>query len=407
MSKFLELFAPVTVGTAAVLTFAANFSDRFVTPLPPAPEPTAMLAPVTETAGIVAAAVASDAEADGKLGLGREATVEEVAAWDIDVRPDGLGLPAGSGDVMTGEEVFIEQCAVCHGDFGEGVGRWPVLTGGFDSLTKERPIKTTGSYWPYLSTVYDYIHRAMPFGNAQSLEPDQVYAITAYLLYMNDLVDDDFVLSNENFAETRLPNEENFYMDDRPETELAKFTGDVCMSDCKETVEITARAAVLDVTPEETAAREAEKAAAAAAAAPAAEEAEAVETADAGAAAEAPAAEAAAAAPAAGGVDMELAAAGEKVFKKCQACHQVGGDAKNKTGPILNGIVGAPAGAVDGFRYSKALEAAAGEGLVWTDEELAAFLAKPRDYMKGTKMSFNGLRKEDDIAAVIEYLKTH
>jgi cytochrome c len=131
----------------------------------------------------------------GSFNLGREATPDEVAAWDIDVRPDGTGLPEGKGTVAEGEEVFAEQCASCHGDFGEGVDRWPVLAGGQGTLKSDRPVKTIGSYWPYLSTVWDYINRAMPFGHAQSLEPDQVYAITAYLLNMNDLVDADFELS--------------------------------------------------------------------------------------------------------------------------------------------------------------------------------------------------------------------
>lgn len=186
----------------------------------------------------------------GLLGLGRPATEAEIAAWDIDVRPDGAGLPPGSGDVAAGEEIFAEQCAHCHGDFGEGAGRWPVLAGGQGTLTSDRPVKTIGSYWPYLSTVFDYINRAMPFGYAQSLEPDDVYAITAYLLYMNDIVDDDsFVLSDQNLAEIRLPNEENFIEDARPDTPtLAE--GPPCMSDCKPEVTITMRAAVLDVTPE-------------------------------------------------------------------------------------------------------------------------------------------------------------
>jgi len=185
------------------------------------------------------------------VALGRPALPEEVAAWDIDIRPDGAGLPEGSGDVWTGEEVFAENCASCHGDFGEAVGRWPVLAGGHDTLDEDDPVKTIGSYWPYLSTVYDYVNRAMPFGYAQSLEPDDVYAITAYLLYLNDLVDDDFELSHENFAEIRLPNEGNFYPDDRASTEYALFSAEPCMSDCKDAVEITARARIIDVTPEE------------------------------------------------------------------------------------------------------------------------------------------------------------
>ncbi|MCC0050952.1 MAG: cytochrome c, partial [Rhodobiaceae bacterium] len=159
-------------------------------------------------------------------------------------------LPEGSGSVSQGEAIFSERCAVCHGDFAEGVDRWPVLAGGRDTLKSDRPVKTIGSYWPYLSTVFDYINRAMPFGDAQSLEPDEVYAITAFLLYMNDIVtDDQFVLSKENFTTIKMPNEANFIDDDRPDTPtLAK--GEPCMSNCKESVEITGRARILDVTPD-------------------------------------------------------------------------------------------------------------------------------------------------------------
>ena len=144
------------------------------------------------------------------------ATDDEVAAWNTDVRPDGLGLPEGKGTVNEGMSIYDENCASCHGDFGEAIGRWPVLAGGQGTLQADRPVKTIGSYWPYLSTVYDYIHRAMPFGNAHSLSDDDVYALTAYLLYLNDIVDDeDFELSKANFADVRLPNEDNFVEDDR------------------------------------------------------------------------------------------------------------------------------------------------------------------------------------------------
>ncbi|WP_137699983.1 c-type cytochrome [Marimonas lutisalis] len=358
------------------------------------------------TASAVAATMLATPVAAEKLGLGRTATPDEVAAWDIDVRPDGLGLPEGSGSVMDGEELYSEKCSVCHGDFGEAVGRWPVLAGGQDSLTNERPVKTIGSYWPYLSTVWDYVHRAMPFGDAQSLTDDEVYAIVAYLMYLNDLVDDDFVLSKENFLEVPLPNEANFFMDDRADGELKEFAkAEVCMSDCKDAVEITARAAIIDVTPEDAEARKAREAKysaegddAAASEEPAAEEATEEQ-----AATEEPAAQEAAAEPA---LDMALVEAGEKVFKKCKACHQVGDGAKNRTGPVLNGVVGAPFAHVGDFKYSKTIREMADEGMVWTEDNLAEFLAKPRDYIKKTKMSFAGLKKEDDIAAVIEYLKS-
>ena len=333
-------------------------------------------------------------------GLGREALPEEVAAWDIDIRPDGLGLPEGSGSVLDGEDVFLERCASCHGDFAEGAGRWPPLAGGQGSLASEDPLKTIGSYWPYLSTTFDYVRRSMPFGAAGTLSDDDVYAIVAYILYSNDLVDDDFVLSKETFLDVAMPNAEGFIVDDRADTEYGKFTNR-CMSDCKSgAVEITTTVVFpgdpnsgTDATP----ISQAVMGTAAAAAAPA--EAEVTEV-----AVEEPAAEEAAPAMA---LDAELVAKGEKVFKKCKACHKVGDKAKNGTGPILNGVYGRAAGTVDGFKYSKPMLAAAEGGLVWDEAELSGYLANPRKYMKGTKMSFAGLKKDKDIAAILEFLKSH
>ena len=109
------------------------------------------------------------------MGLGREATQEEIAAWDIDVRPDGQGLPQGKGTAQQGEDIFQERCATCHGEFGEGRDRWPVLAGGLGTLKNDRPNKTVGSFWPYASTIMDYVRRAMPFGHAQSLTADELY----------------------------------------------------------------------------------------------------------------------------------------------------------------------------------------------------------------------------------------
>ena len=325
-----------------------------------------------------------------QLELGREATPEEIAAWDIDIRPDGQGLPKGAGSVAVGEEVFFEKCAVCHGDFGEGVGRWPVLAGGHDSLASEDPVKTIGSYWPYLSTVWDYVHRAMPFGDAQSLSDDEVYAITAYLLYVNDVVDDeDFVLSHENFADMRLPNEEGFFMDDRDSSPIfTRASSEVCMKDCKESVEITMRARVLDVTPDE------------------AEDEEAGEAASSQEPAATPSATPEVATEQVAALDPTLVAKGEKVFKKCKACHQVGEGAKNRVGPILTGIIGQPAGAVEGFKYSKPMAKAAEDGLIWDHESLSAFLANPKKYLPKTKMSFAGLKKAEEIEAIIAYLRS-
>lgn len=295
----------------------------------------------------------------GPPGLGRLAQADEIAAWDRDVRPDGTGLPDGAGPVAVGEGVFADNCALCHGDFAEGVDNWPSLSGGVDTLDHDDPQKTVGSYWPYLSTLWDYINRSKPYGNAQSLTPDQVYAVVAFLLYANDIVDDDFTLTKDNFLEVAMPNADGFIVDDRALTEYPLFGQPRCMVACKDAVEITMRAATLGVTPGSNVA----------------------ETADPG-----------------------LLAAGAQVFAKCKACHQIGDDARHKIGPALTGIVGARAGAADGFRYSKAMRQAVKGGLVWTQDQLAGFLANPKTHMKGTKMSFAGIKTDGDLRAVIAYL---
>ena len=187
-----------------------------------------------------------------KLGLGLEATAAEIAAWDIDVRPDGHGLPPGKGTVKQGEDLYIAQCANCHGDFGEGRDRWPVLAGGHGSLRHERPDKTVGSFWPHQSTVFDYIKRAMPFGNAQSLTNDEVYALTAYLLHLNEIIKDtNFELNQKNFLSIKMPNADAFYDDDRETAEKSFWGAKPCMTNClKEPPKIGSRARVLDVTPD-------------------------------------------------------------------------------------------------------------------------------------------------------------
>ncbi|MCA1998395.1 MAG: cytochrome c [Hyphomicrobiales bacterium] len=201
-------------------------------------------------AAFAAALVASPAPAK-KAGLGRPALPEEIAAWDIDVRPDGAGLPPGRGSVKQGEALYLARCASCHGEFGEGAGRWPALAGGHGSLRGEAPEKTIGSFWPYPTTAFDYIRRAMPYGDARSLSDDEVYAITAFLLHQNDVVAADFVLSKENFTTVRLPNEAAFYGDDREQAERHFWTQEPCMKNCKPDAKITGRARVIDVTPED------------------------------------------------------------------------------------------------------------------------------------------------------------
>ena len=393
MSKFLNIFAPAMGGTALVLSMGYTLADQFIVDIPSVAPHLIGAANAQDAAATPAPVAAAPTDptpimvSAAPLGLGRAALPEEIAAWDLDVSPDGTGLPVGSGDVFTGEEVFAEQCAACHGDFAEGVDNWPKLAGGADTLADDDPLKTVGSYWPYLSTTWDYVNRSMPFGNAQSLTPDEVYGMVAYILYSNDLVDEDFVLSNENFAEFEMPNVGGFIIDDRIATEHSKWVGEPCMENCKDTVEVTMRAMVLDVTPVE------------AGVVPVT----AVEVTPA-VAQEAPEAEEAAPLVTEAAVDPALIAAGEKVFKKCKSCHQIGAGAKNRSGPILTGVVGSAAGSVDGFKYSKALTAMADDGLIWDAANLQAFLAQPKGFMKGTKMAFAGLKKDEDLAAITAYL---
>jgi cytochrome c len=352
--------------------------------------------------GAALVALAAPAAAE-PLGLGRAALPEEIAAWDVNVMPSGEGLPPGGMSVEEGEQVFVDNCAACHGDFAEGIDNWPALAGGRGSLTNARPVKTVGSYWPYLSTVWDYVHRSMPYGNAQSLSTDETYGITAYILYSEGLVDYDFVLTNENFTEVRLPNEDGFYVDDRVETEFPVFTAEPCMTDCKAEVAITRKASDLNVTPTDDQGRPAGTLPSLVQASAAPGDGAATEA----AAETAPAEEAPATDVAAAAADPALIAAGEQAFRQCQTCHEVGEGAKNKTGPHLNNVFGRTAGTVEGFRYSKQFVAAGEEGLVWTPETLHDFLMKPRDYIKGTRMSFVGYRDEADIAAVTAYLQTY
>ena len=207
-------------------------------------------------AALVILALAGTAfAAERKLDIGRVATPQEIAGWDIDVRPDGQGLPPGAGAVKAGEAVYMAKCAACHGEFGESAGRWPQVAGGAGSLKSDDPVKTVGSYFAHLSTVFDYVRHAMPFGDAQSLTNDELYAVVAYMLFLNDIVDEKFVLSKETFGKVKMPNAGGFYDDDRETSEKAFWNPKPCMANCKPEAKITGRARVIDVTPDEKALR--------------------------------------------------------------------------------------------------------------------------------------------------------
>ena len=186
-----------------------------------------------------------------KYNIGKLATKTEVAGWDIDVRPDGVGAPKGSGNAIDGEEIYVNRCAACHGDFGEGVDRWPALVGGDGTLASHDPEKTTGSYWPYASTIFDYVYRSMPFGEAQTLTHDETYKIVAYLLNMNEIIDENFVLSEKNIGKIKMPNASGFSLPD-PRPDVTKYKdGQPCMKNCNVPVKIIGKARDIDVTPDD------------------------------------------------------------------------------------------------------------------------------------------------------------
>ena len=150
------------------------------------------------------------------VGLGRAASEAEIQAWNIDVTPTGEGLPAGSGTVKQGALIFAAKCSMCHGATGTE-GPKDRLVGGRDTLRSAKPVKTIGSYWPYATTLFDYIRRAMPFPAPQSLSSDEVYAVTAWLLFQNGIVSEEAVIDARALPLVQMPNREGFIPDPRPD----------------------------------------------------------------------------------------------------------------------------------------------------------------------------------------------
>lgn len=149
-------------------------------------------------------------------GLGRPATEAEIRAWNIDVSPDGEGLPPGQGTVERGRQVYAAKCAGCHGPTGTE-GPQDVLVGGHGSLGTSKPLKTIGSYWPYATTLYDYVNRAMPFDAPQSLTPDEIYAVIAWLLHANGIIAKDDRMDAATLPKVQMPNRQGFIPDPRPD----------------------------------------------------------------------------------------------------------------------------------------------------------------------------------------------
>jgi cytochrome c len=174
----------------------------------------------------ISLAGAASAAQQGPYGIGRTATAAEIAGWNIDIRPDGRGLPSGSGSVTHGREFFEQQCAACHGDKGQG-GVGDRLVGGQGTLATSNPVKTVGSYWPYAPILFDYIRRAMPQNAPESLSNEDVYAVSAYILNLNGLLPADAVLDAKTMAAFKMPNRNMFIGDSRPDVK-----NPACESNC-------------------------------------------------------------------------------------------------------------------------------------------------------------------------------
>lgn len=159
--------------------------------------------------------------------FGQTISEESIKPWNIDISPDGTGLPEGQATADEGEEVYLQKCAACHGEFGEGVARFPSLTGTVDELTEDRVRKSVGGYWPYSTTLWDYINRAMPFGNAQSLSPNEVYGVVAYILSMNDIIESDMVINATTLPKIQMPNHDGFI-----HATASDINVSACMANC-------------------------------------------------------------------------------------------------------------------------------------------------------------------------------
>jgi cytochrome c len=160
---------------------------------------------------VAAALCLSAAGAQQGPGLGVEVTATDLAPWDISIQPDGEGLPPGSGKAAAGAAIYAVKCIACHGEEGAGMPN-DRLVGGQGTLTELVQVRTIGSFWPYASTVFDYIRRAMPFQAPQSLTDDEVYALTAYLLERNGIIDADDEMNARTLARVRMPNRDGFVL---------------------------------------------------------------------------------------------------------------------------------------------------------------------------------------------------
>ena len=142
--------------------------------------------------------------------LGQPIATADIAGWDISIGPDGAGLPPGRGSAAQGESIFVAKCQACHGEKGAGSPN-DALVGGIGSLSPGKPpVRTVGSYWPYATTLFDYVRRAMPFQESKSLTNDEVYAVSAYILQLNGIIGANDVLDQQTLAGVKMPNRDGF-----------------------------------------------------------------------------------------------------------------------------------------------------------------------------------------------------
>jgi len=162
---------------------------------------------------VFAAAMAAQST---RYGVGQPATVEQIRNLGASIAPDGGGLPEGSGTVSAGRTVYAAKCSSCHGEKGQG-GIGPPMVGGQGTLATAKPFKTVGSYWPYATTLWDYINRAMPFNQPGLLKPPEVYALVAYILNLNEIIGNNQTMDANSLPKVKMPNRDGFVADPRPD----------------------------------------------------------------------------------------------------------------------------------------------------------------------------------------------
>lgn len=161
--------------------------------------------------------------------FGKPVSEQALALWNIDIRTqDGQGLPAGSGNAIAGEKIYNAKCSSCHGADAKGGPVYGTMVGGIGSFTTNARVLTPGSMYPYAPILFDYIRRSMPMNAPQSLTNDEVYALSAYILSLNGLIDKTAAMNSKTLAAVQMPNKDGFYVDDRPDTQAVR-----CMTNCK------------------------------------------------------------------------------------------------------------------------------------------------------------------------------